>query len=125
MTLLQIWLSQVYGFKSSRGSDGKKSACSAGDLDSIPGSRQSPGEGNGYPIAWRIPWAEEPDGLQSIRLQSVRYDWETDTLRFFNILRKHTLEKKEVLYFQYTGISVKNVKNLSNMEDKAEMKGNR
>ena len=28
-------------------SDGKESACSAGDLGSIPGSGQSPGEGNG------------------------------------------------------------------------------
>ena len=26
----------------------KESACQAGDLDSIPGSRKSPGEGNGY-----------------------------------------------------------------------------
>ena len=30
------------------GSDGKESACDAGDLGSIPGSRRSPGEGNGY-----------------------------------------------------------------------------
>ena len=29
-------------------SDGKESACSAGDLSSIPGSVRSPGEGNGY-----------------------------------------------------------------------------
>ena len=29
------------------GSDGKESACSAGDQGSIPGSRRSPGEGNG------------------------------------------------------------------------------
>ena len=32
------------------GSDGKESACNAGDLDSIPGLRRSPGEGNGYPL---------------------------------------------------------------------------
>ena len=25
-------------------------------------------------IAWRIPWTEEPDGLQSITLQRVTYD---------------------------------------------------
>ena len=25
-------------------------------------------------LAWRIPWAEEPGGLQSIRLQRVGYD---------------------------------------------------
>ena len=29
------------------GSDGKESACHAGDLGSIPGSGRSPGEGNG------------------------------------------------------------------------------
>ena len=29
------------------GSDGKKSACNAGDLVLIPGWRRSPGEGNG------------------------------------------------------------------------------
>ena len=31
------------------GSDGKESAYSAGNLDSIPGSGRSPGEGNGNP----------------------------------------------------------------------------
>ena len=31
------------------GSDGKESACSAGDLGSIPGLGRSPGEGNEYP----------------------------------------------------------------------------
>ena len=32
------------------GSDGKESACSVGDLGSIPGSGRSPGEGNGNPL---------------------------------------------------------------------------
>ena len=31
-------------------SDGKESACSAGDLGLISGSRRSPGEGNGNPL---------------------------------------------------------------------------
>ena len=31
------------------GSNGKESACSAGDLGSIPGSGRSGGGGNGYP----------------------------------------------------------------------------
>ena len=31
-------------------SAGKESACSAGDLGSIPGLGRSPGEGNGYPL---------------------------------------------------------------------------
>ena len=32
------------------GSDGKASACNAGDLGSILGSGRSPGEGNGNPL---------------------------------------------------------------------------
>ena len=34
------------------GLDGKESACSAGDLGSIPGPRRSPGEGNGNPVQY-------------------------------------------------------------------------
>ena len=34
------------------GSDGRESACSAGDLGSIPGSGRSLGEGNGYPLQY-------------------------------------------------------------------------
>ena len=33
-------------------SDGKESACNAGDLGSIPGSGRSPGEGNGNPLQY-------------------------------------------------------------------------
>ena len=32
------------------GSNGKESACNAGDLDSIPGSGRAPGEGQGNPL---------------------------------------------------------------------------
>ena len=34
------------------GSDGKAPAHNAGDLDSIPGSGKSPGEGNGNPLQY-------------------------------------------------------------------------
>ena len=34
------------------GSDGKESACKAGDMGSIPGSEKSPGEWNGYPLQY-------------------------------------------------------------------------
>ena len=34
------------------GSDGKESACSAGDLGLIPGKERPPGEGNGYPLQY-------------------------------------------------------------------------
>ena len=35
-----------------RGSDGKDSACSAGDLGLIPGSGRAPGEGSGNPLQY-------------------------------------------------------------------------
>ena len=35
-----------------RGSDGKESACNAGDLGSISGLGKSPGEGNSYPLQY-------------------------------------------------------------------------
>ena len=34
------------------GSDSKGSACNAGDLGSIPGSRRSPGEGHSNPLQY-------------------------------------------------------------------------
>ena len=34
------------------GSNGKESACNAGDLGSIPGAGISPGEGNGNPLQY-------------------------------------------------------------------------
>ena len=49
------------------GSEGKASACNAGDPGSIPGSGKSPGEGNGNPssfLTWRIARMEQPGGLQ-------------------------------------------------------------
>ena len=39
-------------------SDGKESACNAGDLGSIPGLERSPGEGNDYPLQY--PGLENP-----------------------------------------------------------------
>ena len=59
------------------GSDGKESACNPGDLGLIPGLGRSPGERNGtYPsiLPWRIPWTEEPGGLQCMGSQRVRHD---------------------------------------------------
>ena len=34
------------------GSDGKESACNAGDPGSVPGLGRSPGEGNSYPLQY-------------------------------------------------------------------------
>ena len=62
-------------------SDGKESACNAGDLGLIPGWE--------YPLekrmaihfsipAWRISQTEEPGGLQSMVSHRVGYDWVTE-----------------------------------------------
>jgi len=48
-----------------------------GDVCLIPGSGRSPGgrHGNHYSLlAWRIPWTEEPGGLQSMGSQRVGHD---------------------------------------------------
>ena len=42
----------VFHAGSPGGSDGKESACSVKDPGSIPGSRRSPGEGNGTPLQY-------------------------------------------------------------------------
>ena len=61
------------------GSDGKDSACNAGDLGSIPGLGRSPGKGNGNPTPVFLPG--EPHGQRSLvgygpqdRSQRVRHD---------------------------------------------------
>ena len=48
----QLQLAQNKYLTFSDGSDGKESACKAGDLDSISGLGRSPGEGNGYPLQY-------------------------------------------------------------------------
>ena len=61
------------------GISGKKNLpANAGDIRGmglIPRMGRSPGGGNSMPLkilAWRIPWTEEPSGLQSMGLQRVR-----------------------------------------------------
>ena len=62
----------------------KNPPANAGDIrdaGSIPGLGRSPGGGDGSPTsihAWRIPWTEEPGGLQSIGLQRARHNWATE-----------------------------------------------
>ena len=47
-----IYISYVMNGGFSSGSNGKESACNTGDQRSIPGSRRSPGEGNGNPLQY-------------------------------------------------------------------------
>ena len=57
------------------GSDGKASACNAGDPGSIPGSGKILGEGNGNPVQYPClenPVDEEPGRLQSTGVTKSR-----------------------------------------------------
>ena len=54
-------------------SDGKESACNEGDVASENPLEE---EMATYPsiLAWRIPWTEQPGGLQSTGSQRVRHN---------------------------------------------------
>ena len=59
------------------GSDGKESACNAGDLVQSPGWKdplEKEMATHSSILAWRIPWTEETGGLQSMGLRRVRHD---------------------------------------------------
>ena len=52
-------------------------AFNAGNPGFVPGSRRSPGEGmatHSSILAWRIPWTEEPGGLQSLGWERVGHN---------------------------------------------------
>ena len=78
-TAIQVLL---WGFPS--GSNGKESACNAGDLGSIPGLGRSPGEGNSNPLQYscleknsmnRGAWQAKVHGAAK-----SRHDWATNFL---------------------------------------------
>ena len=83
-------------------SDGKESACNAGDPGSIPGLGRSSGEGNGNPLqysclknsmdrgAW---WAIIPWGLNELDVPEHSCTHKNKTFQWvkeFNIKRKYT-----------------------------------
>ena len=64
------------------GSDGKEPACKCGRPGLDPWVGQIPWTRAWQPTPWsglRIPWTQEPGRLQSLGLQRVRHDWETNT----------------------------------------------
>ena len=62
------------------GASSKEPACQCRDIrdsGSIPGLGRSPEEDMETQfsiLGWRIPWTEEPGGLQSVGLHRVRHD---------------------------------------------------
>ena len=73
------------------GSDGKESACDAGDRVQSLG-REDPLEEevatHSSILAWRIPWTEEPGRLQSMGSQRIRH--ETEQLSIHAYRHKYT-----------------------------------
>ena len=61
----------------------KESACNAGDLDSIPGSGRSPGEGKGYPLqcsglenSTDSPWGHKASDTTEPLSPSYTQEWD-------------------------------------------------
>ena len=50
LQLCEVFCNSVRSSGFPGGSDGKESACNAGDQGLVPGSGRSPGEGNGNPL---------------------------------------------------------------------------
>ena len=62
----------------SHGSVGKESTCNAGDTGdpgSIPDSPEKEMTTHFSILAWKIPWMEEPGGLQTMELKRVGHHW--------------------------------------------------
>ena len=87
-----VGITFVFCLRLPGGSDGKASACNAGDLGSIPGSGRSPGEGNGAPLQYS--WLEnsKDGGAWWATVHGVTKSWTrlSDFTLFFHF---HALEK--------------------------------
>ena len=69
------------------GSDGEESVGNARDLGSIAGWEDPLEEGmatHSSVLAWRIPWTEEPGGLQSMESDGTE-SWRSDLGQFMSL----------------------------------------
>ena len=83
------WFSYIYKYTYIQGLPSwlrrGESISNVGDLGSLLGSGRLPGEEiatHSSILAWRIPWAEKPGGLQSMKSQRVGHDWAANTFTF-------------------------------------------
>ena len=53
--------------------------------------------------AWKIPWMEEPGGLQSMGSLRVGHDWATSLSRHFHALEKEMATHTSVLAWRIPG----------------------
>ena len=58
-------------------------------------------------LAWRIPWAEEPGGLQSMGSQRVGHDF---TFAFTDWMRPTSTAEVSLLYSAFTDLNVNFIK---------------
>ena len=83
-------------------SDGKESACNAGDLGLIPASGRSPREGNGNPLQYFclenfMDWGA--GGLQSMGSHWVGHDWATNTIHVYATVKWNIYNLKKNLFW--------------------------
>ena len=71
------------------GSEGKESACEAGDLGFIPGSGRSPGEGNDHPLQHSS--LENPHGQRSLAGDSPWGRKQSDTTAGLTLPRQQPI----------------------------------
>ena len=73
------------------GSDGKESACNAGDLGSIPGLRRSPGGGHGNPLQYSCLENPMDRGAWQATVHGVTKGWtRLSDFTFLVVLSKST-----------------------------------
>ena len=77
------------------GSDGKESACNAGDLGSIPGLGRSPGGGHGYPLQFSC--LENPHGQRSLGGCSPWGHKESDTTELLTLSVEGREEEQKII----------------------------
>ena len=90
------------GFCQTEVNSGKKSACNAGDLGSIPALGRSPGEGNGYPLQYSCLENSMDRGAWWATvhvLQRVGHNQVTNTITF-------TLSMQSKLWYYKTFLSL-------------------
>ena len=92
----------------------KNPPVNAGDVGLIPGSGRSLGEGNSYSsiLAWRIPWTEEPGGLQPMKSQRVIQNWSEWACMHTGDKHTHTHTHTHTLYILNLGSSLSQLREL-------------
>ena len=92
------------------GSDGKESTCQCRRRGFYPWVRKILWKRVWQPtpvcLPWRIPWTEEPGGLQSMGSQRVGHDWATNTFSLFPSGLTDAFRLQELPWHGFSGSSL-------------------